>query len=60
MKIQEVLNEFQSLFSDVSGLTHITSYCIDEGDISPVKLKYHRCDKQNTEIIDWHVKQLLN
>lgn len=59
-QLQKLINDFAHFFSDMRGLTHVTSYSINTGNKAPVKTKYCRYDKVKTEITEKHVAQLLN
>ncbi|GFV42879.1 retrovirus-related Pol polyprotein from transposon 297 [Trichonephila clavipes] len=58
-ELQDLFNNFQGLFSDKPGLTHVLYHEIDTGDNPPVVSHPHRYDRVKQEILDYHVDKML-
>ncbi|GFT88003.1 retrovirus-related Pol polyprotein from transposon 297 [Trichonephila clavipes] len=59
LELQDLFNNFQGLFSDKPGLTHVLYHEIDTGDNPPVVSRPYRYDRLKPEIIDYHVDKML-
>ncbi|GFX40146.1 retrovirus-related Pol polyprotein from transposon 17.6 [Trichonephila clavipes] len=58
-ELQDLFNNFQGLFSDKPGLTHVLYHEIDTGDNPPVVSRLYRYDRVKQEILDYHVDKML-
>ncbi|GFX89391.1 retrovirus-related Pol polyprotein from transposon 297 [Trichonephila clavipes] len=59
VKTVEIEKNFQGLFSDKPGLTHVLYHEIDTGDNPPVVSRPYRYDRLKQEILDYHVDKML-
>ncbi|GFW13814.1 retrovirus-related Pol polyprotein from transposon 297 [Trichonephila clavipes] len=58
-QLKALFNNFNGLFSDQPGLTHVLYHEIDTGDKGPVVSRPYRYDRVKQGIIDYHIDKML-
>ncbi|KFM67272.1 Retrovirus-related Pol polyprotein from transposon 297, partial [Stegodyphus mimosarum] len=58
-KIQELVRTFSNLFDEKPGFCQIVSHSIDTGNEPPVRSKPYRYDRVKEDILEQHIKKML-
>lgn len=58
--LNELIRNFQTIFSEKPGLTQIIIHSIDTGEAKPIASKPYRYDKVKTKIIEQHIEEMLS